>query len=76
MGNYDRHDVGTLRVRVLPGFWCHASGDHAVTTRVLPAGPTTTRTDVVWLVDADAQEGRDYELERLLPFWQLTSEQD
>ena len=24
----------------------------------------------------DAVEGRDYELERLLPFWQRTSEQD
>ena len=29
-----------------------------------------------WLVDRDAVEGRDYQLERLLPFWQLTSEQD
>ena len=29
-----------------------------------------------WLVDAGAVEGRDYRLEDLLPFWQLTSEQD
>jgi len=76
MGSYGRHDVGTLRSRVLPGFWCHASADHAVTTRMLPLGPLETRLDVTWLVDAYAKEGRDYDLDRLLPFWQLTSEQD
>jgi Rieske 2Fe-2S family protein len=76
MGSYGRHDVGTLRARVLPGFWCHASADHAVTTRVLAAGPLETRIEVAWLVDAHAEEGVDYELERLLPFWRLTSEQD
>ena len=27
-------------------------------------------------VDRDAREGRDYHLDKLLPFWQLTSEQD
>jgi Rieske 2Fe-2S family protein len=27
-------------------------------------------------VRGDATEGRDFELDRLLPFWRLTSEQD
>ena len=76
MGDYPSHDVGTVRVRALPGFWCHASADHAATTRLLPVGPTTTRTDVYWLVDEDAVAGRDYDLDRLLPFWLRTSEQD
>jgi hypothetical protein len=31
---------------------------------------------MIWLVDEDAVEGRDYDLERMLPFWQLTGEQD
>lgn len=76
MGTYGEHDVGTLRVTVFPNFWMHGSGDHAVTTRLLPDGPDATLIDVAWLVDAAAQEGRDYALERLMPFWQLTSEQD
>jgi len=76
MGAYDGHDVGTLRARVLPGFWCHASADHAVTTRLLPAGPIETAIEVVWLVAADAEEARDYDLDRLLPFWETTSQQD
>jgi len=76
MGAYEGHDVGTLRVRTVPNFWCHASADHAVLTRLLPDGPDRTLVTVSWLVDAGAQEGRDYQLDRLLPFWQLTSEQD
>jgi glycine betaine catabolism A len=76
MGSYEDYDVGTLRVRSVPNFWAHASSDHAVLTRLIPAGPERTRVTVTWLVDADAEPGRDYELGRLLPFWQLTSEQD
>jgi len=76
MGRYDEHDVGTVRARVLPAFWCHASGDYVVTTRLFPAGPTETRIEVTWLVDGRALEGPDYDLAELLPFWQMTSEQD
>lgn len=76
MGNYADPDVGTLRLRTLPNFWNHSSCDHAVSTRLLPAGPMATRARVTWLVDREAVEGRDYRLEDLLPFWKRTSEQD
>lgn len=76
MGDYRDADVGTLRMRALPNFWNHSSCDHGVSTRLLPAGPEATSVRVYWLVDKDAVEGRDYELSALMPFWQLTSEQD
>ena len=76
MGEYTDADVGTLRVRTLPNMWHHASCDHAVTTRLLPAGLQRTAVRVTWLVHEDAVEGRDYQLENIMPFWQLTSEQD
>ncbi len=76
MGDHAAYDVGTLRLRTVPNFWCHASADHAVLTRLLPAGPERTAIRVMWLVDEAAQPDRDYTLDRLLPFWQLTSEQD
>ncbi len=76
MGDYQEADVGTLRMRALPNFWNHSSCDHGVSTRLLPAGPQQTAIRVYWLVDAQAVEGRDYELAKLMPFWQLTSEQD
>ena len=76
MGDYKDPDVGTLRVRTLPNFWNHSSCDHGVSTRLLPMGPQQTEVRVWWLVDGDAVEGRDYDLAKLMPFWQLTSEQD
>jgi Rieske 2Fe-2S family protein len=76
MGDYTDADVGTLRVRTLPNMWFHASCDHAVTTRLLPSGLHRTAVRVTWLVDQHAVEGRDYHLGEIMPFWQLTSEQD
>ena len=76
MGDYDDERVGVLRLRSLPNFWVHGSCDHAVAARMLPAGPRKTRMRGYWLVDAKAREGTDYQLERLLPFWHLTNEQD
>ncbi len=76
MGSYPDPDVGTLRLRTLPNFWNHSSCDHGVTTRLLPGGPNETLIRAWWLVDEKAVEGRDYDLAKLLPFWQLTSEQD
>lgn len=76
MGDYTEPDVGTFRFRTMPNFWNHSSCDHAVSTRLLPAGPMRTQIRVIWLVDQDAVEGEDYELKEIMPFWQLTSEQD
>lgn len=76
MGEYKDPDVGTVRMRTVPNFWNHSSCDHGVSTRLLPAGPHRTRVRVIWTVHKDAVEGRDYDLEKLLPFWKLTSEQD
>lgn len=76
MGDYQSFDVGVLRLGGLPNFWCHASADHAVTTRLVPAGMERTEVVVTWLVDEGAVEGRDYSLERLLAVWRRTSEQD
>jgi Rieske 2Fe-2S family protein len=76
MGDYREPDVGTLRMRALPNFWNHSSCDHSVSTRLLPTEPQLTAIRVWWLVDEKAEEGRDYRLDALMPFWQLTSEQD
>ncbi len=76
MGDYTDPDVGTMRVRTLPNFWVHASCDHSVAVRLTPNGLTHTSIRMIWLVDGKAEAGRDYDLEKLLPFWRLTAEQD
>ncbi len=76
MGQLPDFDTGTARITTFPNFWCHANSDHAVSTRLIPISAQKTRIVVTWLVHANAQEGRDYHLDRLLPLWQRTSEQD
>jgi Rieske 2Fe-2S family protein len=76
MGDYTDPEVGTLRIRTLPNFWMHASCDHSVAVRLTPHRLTYTDIRMIWLVDGEAQEGRDYDLDKLLPFWLLTAEQD
>ena len=76
MGDYTDNTFGTLRLRTVPNMWCHASCDHVVSTRLLPVDKSTTEVRVFWLVDENAKEGKDYQLEKVMPFWQLTSEQD
>jgi Rieske 2Fe-2S family protein len=76
MGDYTDPDVGTMRARMLPNFWIHASCDHSVAVRLTPTGLDHTAIRMIWLVDEKAEEGKDYELDKLLPFWLLTAEQD
>ena len=77
MGDYtEAQDVGTLRIRMLPNFWNHSSCDHSVTVRLTPNGLYGTQIRMLWLVDEKAVEGKDYDLEKLLPFWLATAEQD
>ena len=76
MGDYTDPEVGTMRVRTLPNFWIHASCDHSVAVRLTPNGLDHTAIRMIWLVDEKAEEGKDYNLDTLLPFWLLTAEQD
>jgi Rieske 2Fe-2S family protein len=76
MGDYTEPGVGTLRVRSMPNFWIHASCDHSIAVRLTPHGLAHTSIHMSWLVAGEAEEGRDYDLEKLLPFWLLTAQQD
>ncbi len=50
--------------------------DHCVIYRFTPRDVNHTDMDIVWLVRSDAEEGRDYDLERLVWLWHVTTEAD
>jgi Rieske 2Fe-2S family protein len=50
-----------------------AYADHGVVYRFIPRGVLETRMEVIWLVDADAREGEDYDVEALTWLWDVTS---
>ena len=76
MGRLPQRDMGSFRIHTLPNYWLHLSGDHGVSSRLTPTGPFTTEARVDWIVAEDAIEGKDYHLEKMLPFWSVTSDQD
>jgi glycine betaine catabolism A len=76
LGSITERRLGTLHLHVQPNAWFHFTSDHIITFMVLPldAGRTLVRT--TWLVNADAQEGKDYDLENLTRVWVATNSQD
>ncbi|QXI31060.1 aromatic ring-hydroxylating oxygenase subunit alpha [Pseudomonas vanderleydeniana] len=69
-------NIGALLYFNYPSTWNHFLGDHALSFRVLPVGPGETVVTTKWLVPKDAQEGVDYDIERLTKVWMATNDQD
>jgi Rieske 2Fe-2S family protein len=69
-------NIGSMLLFHYPTTWNHLLGDHAVTFRVLPLGPTKTQVTTKWLVHRDAVEGVDYSLDELTLVWKATNDQD
>nr|WP_232924714.1 aromatic ring-hydroxylating dioxygenase subunit alpha [Pseudomonas cichorii] len=69
-------DIGALLYFNYPSTWNHFLGDHALSFRVLPIGPNETLVTTKWIVRKSAQEGVDYDLDRLTKVWLATNDQD
>ena len=76
MGNHTNHDAGVVGLVNYPNFWMDAVSDYIWTMRVTPVNASTTDVEFCWLVDKNAEEGKDYSLERLTQFWEVTGDQD
>ena len=69
-------DLGSLRWALEPHHFAHAVGDHVFSFSAMPTGPHETVVTATWLVHADAEEGRDYDLAQLTALWDATNQQD
>ncbi len=76
MGVHSDYDAGVLGMVVYPNFWMDAVSDYMWTMRLTAVSPSETIIDLSWLVDKNAVEGVDYEIDRLTEFWRITGEQD
>ncbi|MET3792292.1 aromatic ring-hydroxylating oxygenase subunit alpha [Aquamicrobium terrae] len=68
--------IGTLMLYHNPATWNHVLIDHAVTFRVIPLSAEETAVTTKWLVNKDAVEGVDYDLQELIHVWTETNDQD
>lgn len=76
MGLHKDHDAGVVGLVNYPNFWMDAVSDYIWTMKVTPVNAATTEVEFCWLVDANAEEGKDYQLNHLTEFWEITGEQD
>jgi len=76
LGNLPQADLGGLSFWTQPNSWHHFMSDHVITFSVLPQAPDRTLLRTTWLVHKDAQEGVDYDLDRLTSVWVATNRQD
>ncbi len=76
LGDFKEPRLGTLHFHTQPNAWYHFLSDHALTFATLPLERGRTLVRSTWLVHADAQEGHDYDLEKLTSVWNATNAQD
>ena len=76
LGRLADRDIGSLRWQSYPNTFNHAFGDSALMVRFLPIGPQETQVTTFFLVPADAEEGRDYDVGHLANVWLKTNDED
>jgi Rieske 2Fe-2S family protein len=76
LGNLSQPALGGLSVWTQPNSWQHFMSDHVVSFSVLPIAANRTLLRTRWLVHKDAQEGVDYDVNKLSSVWIATNAQD
>ncbi len=76
MGEFTDYDGGVTSIHLGPASFFVAYADHGVIYRFMPRTPGTCAMELIWLVRGDAEPGRDYDPERLVWLWRVTSEAD
>ena len=76
LGKIGEYGGGVADVQLGPVSFGILYADHAVLYRFVPRGVQATDMEIIWLVNKDAEEGVDYDLDELTWLWRITSEAD
>ncbi|MBS0366204.1 MAG: aromatic ring-hydroxylating dioxygenase subunit alpha [Proteobacteria bacterium] len=76
LGSIRDFDGGATDLHFGPMMFGLAYCDHVVLYRFTPRGPRNTDCEILWLVNGEAQEGRDYQLRDLIWLWDVTTVAD
>ena len=76
LGKMPGYDGGAADIAL--GLFCYGLiyADHVVIYSFLPIDEQSTDMKIVWLVRGDAEEGRDYDINRLSWLWRVTTDAD
>jgi len=76
LGDLKGYDGGASDIQIGPLSYFLAYSDHVVGYQFLPRSSSETDIVVTWMVQNEAEENRDYDLERLTWLWDITSKDD
>jgi len=76
LGEVKDYDGGTTDFQVGPVTFALAYCDYVVIYRFTPVALNESTCDITWLVNGDAEEGKDYDKERLTWLWDVTTRAD
>lgn len=76
MGRFKGYDGGAGDFHLGPVTFMLNYPDHCVLYRFVPRGLTKCDMQIVWFVNGDAQEGVDYDVEKLTALWHKTTLED
>lgn len=76
LGSIRDYDGGATDLQVGPVLFGLMYCDHIVLYRFTPSGIDTADCDITWLVRGDAEQGRDYDRQRLTWLWDVTTHAD
>ncbi len=76
MGDIKDYDGGTTDIQVGPVTFGLAYCDHIVIYRFTPVSLDKSECDITWLVNGDAEDGKDYDKEKLTWLWDITTQAD
>ena len=76
MGAFTESDGGITSIHIGGSSFFACYADHGVIYRFIPRDWQSTDMELIWLVRADAVEGRDYDLAKLTWLWKVTSDED
>ena len=76
LGEIREYDGGATDFQVGPASYALAYCDYIVIYRFTPVSLHESECDITWLVNGDAEEGRDYDRARLTWLWDITTQAD
>ncbi|HEV2503600.1 MAG TPA: aromatic ring-hydroxylating dioxygenase subunit alpha [Mesorhizobium sp.] len=76
MGRFSEYDGGVTSIHLGGTTFLVCYPDHGMIYRFIPKTADTCEMELIWLVRGDAEEGRDYDLEKLTWLWKVTTEED
>ena len=76
LGEIKGYDRGATDFQIGPVTFALAYCDHVVLYRFTPLSVDSTDCDVTWLVNGNAEEGKDYDVKELTWLWDVTTVAD